>query len=115
MAIAFGGSPTMMFYNGVKKDESQRVARGCTGLPQRLVGVGATLLFPGTESLDSRFRGGDWCLVVPLVFKTSVGFARVPGGFDSHSPPPFDDACLGPCAVRTPWFQPGKGGQPLCE
>ena len=33
--------------------------------------------------------GGDWCLVVPLVFKTSEGLARVPGGFDSHSPPPF--------------------------
>ena len=27
--------------------------------------------------------------MLPLVFKTSVGFARVPGGFDSHSPPPF--------------------------
>ena len=25
--------------------------------------------------------------MVPLVFKTSVGLARVPGGFDSHSPP----------------------------
>ena len=24
-----------------------------------------------------------------LVFKTSVGFARTPGGFDPHSPPPF--------------------------
>ena len=31
--------------------------------------------------------GGDWYLVVPLVFKTSVGLARVLGGFDSHSPP----------------------------
>ena len=27
--------------------------------------------------------------MVPLVFKTSVGLERVPGGFDSHSPPPF--------------------------
>ena len=27
--------------------------------------------------------------MAPLVFKTSVGSARVPGGFDSHSPPPF--------------------------
>jgi hypothetical protein len=27
--------------------------------------------------------------VVPLVFKTSEGLARVLGGFDSHSPPPF--------------------------
>ena len=26
-------------------------------------------------------------LVVPLVFKTSVGLNKVPGGFDSHSPP----------------------------
>lgn len=33
--------------------------------------------------------GGDWFLVVPLVFKISVGFVRIPGGFDSHSPPPF--------------------------
>ena len=39
--------------------------------------------------LLNRCFGGDWCLVVPLVFKTSVGFVRVPGGFDSHSPPPF--------------------------
>ena len=27
--------------------------------------------------------------MAPLVFKTSVGSARVLGGFDSHSPPPF--------------------------
>ena len=40
-------------------------------------------------------RGGDWRLVAPLVFKTSVGSARVPGGFDSHSPPPFF------CAVQS--------------
>ena len=33
--------------------------------------------------------GGDWCLVAPLVFKTSVGRENVLGGFDSHSPPPF--------------------------
>ena len=26
-------------------------------------------------------------LVAPLVFKTSVGLDKVPGGFDSHSPP----------------------------
>ena len=26
-------------------------------------------------------------LVAPLVFKTSVGLNKVPGGFDSHSPP----------------------------
>ncbi len=26
-------------------------------------------------------------LVAPLVFKTSVGLKKVPGGFDSHSPP----------------------------
>ncbi len=26
-------------------------------------------------------------LVTPLVFKTSVGLNKVPGGFDSHSPP----------------------------
>jgi hypothetical protein len=26
-------------------------------------------------------------LVVPLVFKTNVGLNKVPGGFDSHSPP----------------------------
>ena len=32
--------------------------------------------------------GGDRCQVVPLVFKTSVGAERPPGGFDSHSPPP---------------------------
>jgi hypothetical protein len=35
------------------------------------------------------YRGGDRRLVVPLVFKTSEGLARVLGGFDSHSPPPF--------------------------
>ena len=27
-------------------------------------------------------------LVAPLVFKTSVGLNKVPGGFDSHPPPP---------------------------
>ncbi len=26
-------------------------------------------------------------LVAPLVFKTSAGLNKVPGGFDSHSPP----------------------------
>ncbi len=26
-------------------------------------------------------------LVAPLVFKASVGLNKVPGGFDSHSPP----------------------------
>jgi len=30
-------------------------------------------------------RGG---LVALLVFKTSVGLNKVPGGFDSHAPPP---------------------------
>ena len=29
-----------------------------------------------------------------LVFKTSVGFARIPGGFDPHSPPPNFRAAL---------------------
>lgn len=33
--------------------------------------------------------GGDRCLVVLLVFKTSARHASVVGGFDSHSPPPF--------------------------
>src|SRR5208282_4109501 len=28
-------------------------------------------------------------LVALLVFKTSVGLNKVPGGFDSHPPPPF--------------------------
>ncbi len=35
--------------------------------------------------------GGDRRQVVPLVFKTSVGAERPPGGFDSHSPPPSCD------------------------
>ena len=41
-------------------------------------------------------------LVAPLVFKTSAGLNKVPGGFDSHSPPLTvgpnlngDYACLG--------------------
>ena len=35
-------------------------------------------------------------LVAPLVFKTSVGLNKVPGGFDSHSPPfNFGSARLG--------------------
>lgn len=33
--------------------------------------------------------GGDRRLVALLVFKTSVGFVRTPGGFDPHSPPLF--------------------------
>jgi hypothetical protein len=30
--------------------------------------------------------------VALLVFKTSVGLNKVPGGFDSHPPPPFPDS-----------------------
>ena len=29
-----------------------------------------------------------------LVFKTSVGFNKVPGGFDSHPPPPFSNILI---------------------
>lgn len=28
--------------------------------------------------------GSRWVLVCPLVFKTSVGYWVIPGGFDSH-------------------------------
>ena len=71
VAIAFGGSPAMVFYNALRK----------------------TLVL-----------GGDWYLVVPLVFKTSVGPARVPGGFDSHSPPLY--CARSPSAVQVV-TQPG--------
>ena len=37
------------------------------------------------EGLGKEVCGG---LVALLVFKTSVGLNKVPGGFDSHSPPP---------------------------
>ena len=33
-------------------------------------------------------------LVALLVFKTSVGLNKVPGGFDSHSPPSFRQSGL---------------------
>ena len=41
-------------------------------------------------------RGVEVCggLVALLVFKTSVGLNKVPGGFDSHSPPPISPAGL---------------------
>lgn len=42
-------------------------------------------------NVSGRFASGYMevigVLVVPLVFKTSVGLNKVPGGFDSHSPP----------------------------
>ena len=39
-------------------------------------------------------------LVVPLVFKTNVGLNKVPGGFDSHSPPV--DESGDPKSLRSP-------------
>ena len=40
--------------------------------------------YPPAETCGMEVTGG---LVAPLVFKTSVGLNKVPGGFDSHSPP----------------------------
>lgn len=55
-------------------------------------------LFVTAALIDSLLRGVieshlvhgmevNGSLVAPLVFKTSVGLNKVPGGFDSHSPP----------------------------
>ncbi len=42
-----------------------------------------------------------------LVFKTSVGLDKVPGGFDSHAPPPSEVICTG---RRCRWRRVSHGG-----
>ena len=44
-----------------------------------------------TRSAELEVSGG---LVALLVFKTSVGLNKVPGGFDSHPPPPTSSPVL---------------------
>ncbi len=55
------------------------------GPPRLLAGPCARIMGASVLVFDNLEVNGG--LVAPLVFKTSVGLNKVPGGFDSHSPP----------------------------
>lgn len=59
------------------------------------------------DIFSSQIRSEVWGdLVALLVFKTSVGLNQVPGGFDSHPPPP------GFVREKRP---PSNSQRPACE
>jgi hypothetical protein len=53
--------------------------------------LGADQRIPCRKQRSDNLGGGGIELVLGLVFKTRVGLNKVPGGFDSHPPPPYCD------------------------